>query len=224
VTALERPEVRRVLDRLFAERAAQRSRVVSHVARSIVDRVLGREPSLDEEVERLSAHYASVSPRQGRFLYMVARSIRARWIVEFGTSVAISTIYLATAVRDNGGGRVIGSEMNHGKLAAARDNIAAAGLADLVEIREGNALETFVTIDAKIDLLFLDGFPPLYLPLVKLLLPHLRPGAVVIADNIFTHLRLLRPYRQFLRDASNGFQSETLFMRYGVEYSVRMSP
>jgi predicted O-methyltransferase YrrM len=221
VTVLELPEVRRVLDRLFDERATQRSHVVRHVARSIVDRVLGREPSLDEEVERLSTHYASVSRSQGRFLYEEARSARARRIVEFGTSAGISTIHLAAAVRDNGGGRVIGSEMNHGKLTAARDNIAAAGLADLVEIREGNALETFVTIDGKIDLLFLDGYPPLYLPILQLLLPRLRSGGVVIADNMFTHWRLLRPYREFVRDTSNGLRSKTLFMRYGVEYSVR---
>ena len=153
---------------------------------------------------------------------MVARSTHARRIVEFGTSVGISAIHLAAAVRDNGGGTVIGTEMNPRKLAAARRNIDAAGLDDLVEIRDGNAVETLATIDGEIDLVFLDGYPPLYLPLLKLIRPRLRSGAVVIADNIFTHRRLLRPYREFVRDPTNGFQSETLFMRYGTEYSVTL--
>lgn len=211
-----------MLDRLFAERRGQGARVARHVVRSIAERLLGREPSLEEEVDRLSGHCASVSPGQGRFLYMVARSVRARRIVEFGTSVGISTIHFAAAVRDNGGGKVIGTEMNSRKLAAARANLGAAGLADLVEIREGNAIETLATVDGEIDVVFLDGYPPLYLPILNLLRPSLRAGAVVIADNIFTHRRLLRPYREFVRDPANGFQSETLWMRYGVEYTVRL--
>src|SRR4051812_43016409 len=97
-----------------------------HVLRSIAGRVTGREQTLAREIEQLDGFFASVSPNQGRFLYMVARSTGARRIVEFGSSVGISAIHLAAAVRDNGGGRVIGTEMNPRKLAAARKNIAAA--------------------------------------------------------------------------------------------------
>ncbi|HEY6220485.1 MAG TPA: hypothetical protein VIV65_10535, partial [Gemmatimonadaceae bacterium] len=82
------------------------------------------------------------------------------------------------------------------------------------------ALETLRSVEGPIDLVFLDGYPPLYLPIVEMLAPKLRSGAVVIADNVFTHRRLLRDYRAFVR--KDGFRSQTLWMRFGVEYSVRV--
>ncbi|MCQ4380070.1 class I SAM-dependent methyltransferase, partial [Clostridioides difficile] len=72
----------------------------------------------------------------------LARSGGARSIVEFGTSFGISTLHLAAALRDNGGGRLVTSEFEPSKGVRARANLAAAGLADLVEIREGDALRT----------------------------------------------------------------------------------
>jgi predicted O-methyltransferase YrrM len=220
--SLHDPRVRSLLDRLFAEKRSQRLRVMRHVASSIADRVLGRRSSLAGEVERLSGLHASVSRRQGHFLYLVARSTRAVRVVEFGTSVGISATYLAAAVRDNGGGVVIGSELNARKHATARRNIAEAGLDDLVEIRQGDALETLRDPQGPVDMLFLDGFPELYLPILRMLAPHLRPGAAVVADNILTHRAILDPYRRFVRDGANGFFSETLLLKYGTEYSVRL--
>ncbi|CAN5727899.1 hypothetical protein BH23GEM9_BH23GEM9_32520 [soil metagenome] len=155
-------------------------------------------------------------------MYLVARSLRANRIVEYGTSVGVSTIYLAAAVRDNGGGHVIGSELDSCKLAMARRNIDEAGLTTLVEVREGDALETLQDPGGSVDLVFLDGFPEFYLPIVKMLTPRLRNGAVVLADNIFTHRNILAPYRSFVRDSANGFNSMTLLIKYGTEYSVRL--
>jgi predicted O-methyltransferase YrrM len=87
-------------------------------------------------------NFLNVSADFGRFLYMCARARKAKWIVEFGTSFGISTIHLACALRDrDGGGHLIGSELEPTKAKRARENLAAAGLADLVEIRVGNALE-----------------------------------------------------------------------------------
>ncbi|HEY5060457.1 MAG TPA: class I SAM-dependent methyltransferase [Gemmatimonadaceae bacterium] len=220
--SLDDPRVRAVLGRLHAEAQGQRLQVMRHVAASITDRLFGRHPSLSVEVERLGRFHAAVSRRQGRFLYLVARSVRATRIVEFGTSVGISAAYLACAVRDNGGGEVIGSEMNPVKLAGARRNLADAGLGGLVDVREGDARETLRHVGGQVDMLFLDGFPELYLPLLRMLMPTLRAGAVVLADNILTHRRILAPYRRFVRDRPNGFCSETLLMKFGTEYSVRL--
>src|SRR5262245_56299095 len=95
-----------------------------------------------------------ISRATGKLLYMLARSIRARNIVEFGTSFGISTLHLAAALRDNGGGRLITSEFEPSKVARARDNLTAAGLVDLVEIREGDALKTLsAELPETIDLL-----------------------------------------------------------------------
>src|SRR6202035_4190017 len=94
---------------------------------------------------RLKNMPLAVSRETGALLYMLARSSRARSIVEFGTSFGISTLHLAAALRDNGGGHLITSECEPSKAARARDNLTVGGLIDLVEIREGDALQTLST-------------------------------------------------------------------------------
>ena len=115
---------------------------------------------------------------------MLARAVRARTIVEFGTSFGISTLHLAAALRDNGGGRLIGSEFEPSKIARARANLGAGGLSDLVEIREGDALQTLARdLPNSIDLVLLDGAKSLYSPILSLLEGRLRGGARIVADN-----------------------------------------
>jgi predicted O-methyltransferase YrrM len=166
--------------------------------------------------------YIPVDPNQGKLLYVTARAITAKTIVEFGTSFAISTIYLAAAARANGG-RVIGTEMEPTKVKAARANVAEAGLAQFVDIREGDAMKTLATLEHQIDFLLLDGWKDIYLPMIKMLSPKMRAGAVVLADNIFTFKKTLRPYVAHMQDRTNGFESVTLPIGHGMEYSVRLS-
>lgn len=126
----------------------------------------------------------AVSRETGVLLYMLARSAKARTIVEFGTSFGISTLHLAAALRDNGGGRLITSEFEPSKVARARDNLTAGGLIDLVEIREGDALKTLaVDLPETIDLVLLDGAKALYPEILSLVESRLRPGALIVADN-----------------------------------------
>ncbi|MBI0325723.1 O-methyltransferase [Burkholderia plantarii] len=125
-----------------------------------------------------------VSRDTGTLLYQLARGGGARTIVEFGTSFGISTLHLAAALRDNGGGRLITSEFEPSKIARARHNLTAGGLIDLVEIREGDALHTLAAdLPAHVDLLLLDGAKSLYPEILALIEPRLRPGAFVVADN-----------------------------------------
>jgi predicted O-methyltransferase YrrM len=214
--------VRTVLDRLHAEAGHQTLGLVGLGAALVRDKLLGRAGSVPHEVKRLRNLYVPVSKKQGEFLYLTARSLRANRIVEFGTSFGISTTYLAAAVKDNGGGVVIGSELEPTKVETARRNLEEAGLSKLVEIREGDAQETLQEPGGIIDMVLLDGFKELYLPILKLLTPHLRQGAVVVGDNIFTFRRALSPYVSFVQDPNNGFSSVTLFLGDGTEYSVRL--
>jgi predicted O-methyltransferase YrrM len=132
----------------------------------------------------LKDFYLAVSPETARLLYMLARNMGARSIVEFGTSFGISTIHMAAALRDNGGGRLIGSEFEGSKVAKAQQNLEAAGLSDLVEIRQGDALETLARdLPGPIDLVLLDGAKGLYSDVLTLLEPRLRAGALIVADN-----------------------------------------
>ena len=80
-------------------------------------------------------------------------------MAEFATSIGMSTIYFAAAVRDNGGGKVIGSELVPAKVAAACHNLADAGLADYAEIREGDARQTLQDLGGKVDFILIDGWP-----------------------------------------------------------------
>ena len=125
-----------------------------------------------------------VSRETGSLLYMLARGCGARSIVEFGTSFGSSTLHLAAALRDNGGGRLITSEFEPSKVARARDNLIAGGLIDLVEIREGDALQTLaVDLPDQLDLLLLDGAKALYGEILDRVESRLRAGAFIVADN-----------------------------------------
>ncbi|MFF5085057.1 O-methyltransferase [Actinoplanes sp. NPDC000266] len=144
----------------------------------------GHRPGSPELAAAARLAHLAVAPEAGRLLYMLARTSKARTVVEFGTSFGVSTLHLAAALRDNGGGSLITTEMEPTKAAATRATLGEAGLADLVEILEGNALETLPRRrPSAIDLVFLDGRADLYVDVLRLLEPDLAPGAVVVADN-----------------------------------------
>jgi predicted O-methyltransferase YrrM len=170
--------------------------------------------------------YSAVTPERGAILYLIARAIQAKRVVEFGSSFGISTIYLATAVRDNFPAappselQVTGSEMEPQKIAEATKNIEAAGLSRLVKILPGDALETLPTVEPPIDLVFLDGRKDLYLPVLKLLKPKLRPGAVILSDNIDSFQKEVAPFVEYVQSEKNGFASSTIKISDGIEFSV----
>lgn len=164
-------------------------------------------------------NFLAVSADYGSFLYAIVRARRATRVVEFGTSMGISTIYLAAALRDNGGGHLIGSEMEPAKVARARATLNAAGLDDLVEIRAGDALETLKDVGGEIDLLLVDGAFSLYLPVLKLVERRLKQGAVILGENAFEP-----GYRAYVRDPANGYVSFALpDAGRGNEFTVKVS-
>ena len=95
----------------------------------------------------------------------------------------MATIFLASAIRDNGEGKVITTEFDPDKAQRAKRNLTAAGLAEWVEFRVGDALETLSNPPREIDMIFLDGAKELYLDVLKLLEPHLRPLGIIASDN-----------------------------------------
>jgi predicted O-methyltransferase YrrM len=195
--------------------------VFLRAAPSALASVLRGRPAIEGALPYLKDAYIPVDPDQGRLLYVAARAIRAKTIVEFGTSFGISTIYLAAAARANNG-RVIGTELEPAKVKIARDNVADAGLAQYVSILEGDAMKTLANVEAPIDFLLLDGWKDIYLPMIEMLAPKMRAGAIVLADNIFTFKKALRPYVRHMQDRANGFDSVTLPLGHGMEYSVRL--
>ncbi len=209
-----------LLDRLFAEAEAA-SPMNSPLAAALTDEQ--RRGLMQSKTDYLDFYGQmkdfplAVSRETGLLLYMLARSGGARTIVEFGTSFGISTLYLAAALRDNGGGVLITSEFEPSKVARARGNLTAGGLIDLVEIREGDALQTLsVDLPEAIDLVLLDGAKALYPEILSLVESRLRPGAVIVADNA----DYSPEYLARVRSPESGYLS-TPFAE-DVELSMRM--
>ena len=218
---LDEPAVRSVLDRLHAAAGRQTWQLIPFALGEMIGTLLGRTVEAAEVSARAKDLYLPLGRKQGQFAYTLARSARARRIVEFGTSFGVSTVYLAAAVRDAGGGIVIGSELEPSKVTAARANLAEAGLSELVDIRQGDARQTLCDAGGPVDMVLLDGWKELYLPVLQLLAPQLRPGGLVLADNLFTFWNALAPFRAWVRDQANGFRSLALAIGDGMECSVR---
>ncbi|SCB35314.1 Methyltransferase domain-containing protein [Bradyrhizobium shewense] len=210
-----------LLDRLFdaAEAANGATRAaVADLSDADRARLMRSKTEYRDLYGRLKDAPLAVSRETGQLLYMLARSSRARVIVEFGTSFGISTLHLAAGLRDNGGGHLITSEFEPSKAARARENLIAGGLIDLVEIREGDALKTLsADLPDAIDLVLLDGAKALYPEILDLLEGHLGPGAIIVADNADDS----PDYLARVRAPGSGYMS-TPFAE-DVELSVRIS-
>lgn len=221
MTSLAITSLAPLLDRLFDQDEAARSALraaVADLSDADRERMMRSKTDYRDLYGRLKDVPLAVSRETGHLLYMLARSSRARTIVEFGASFGISTLHLAAGLRDNGGGRLITSEFEPSKVARARENLSAAGLLDLVEIREGDALTTLsADLPETIDLVLLDGAKALYPEILDLVEGHLRPGAIIVADNADDSL----DYLARVRAPESGYLS-TPFAE-DVELSVRIN-
>ena len=178
---------------------------------------------LDQIEHSRDNKYMALDPVQGVFCYFLAKAIKARRIIEFGTSFGVSTIYLAMAIRDNGGGIVIGTELIEEKARRARENLDKAGLSKFVDVRVGNALETLKDIKGPVDFFLNDGFPRYALPVLKMVVPHMRSGSVIITDNVGLFKTDYREYVEYLRNSKNGFQSVLMGLNEGTELSIKVT-
>jgi len=217
------PQVCKILNRLHAEASRQEKWLYFEFARFLPRFLLGKNLPWERIGKALDKKYMAIDPAQGVFCYLLARSMRTRRIIEFGTSFGVSTIYLASAVRDNGGGMVIGTEMVETKARQARENVRQAGLSDFVDIRTGDALDTLKNERDSVDMLLNDGFPPAALPVLKIAAPLMRLGGVVVTDNVGLLKADYREYLDYIRDPRNGFRSALLALNEGTEFSVRLN-
>jgi predicted O-methyltransferase YrrM len=202
---LQDPKVAAVLDRMYAESSSQMSQLRER--RGQFDRPM----TTQERTEAMSEFYIPVTPEAGRLLYSLVRSTRPATVVEFGMSFGISAIHLASAVRDNGAGRVVTTELSTSKIAAAKKTFADTGLDDVITILEGDALSTLESLDGPVDFVLLDGWKDLYLPVLELLEPRLHAGVLIVADN--TSAQDTQPYLDRVRNPGNGYVSFNFHVR-----------
>jgi predicted O-methyltransferase YrrM len=204
-TTLHDQRVAAAIDRMYAETKEQTPRL-----RDMRDE-LSTARTAQERADAMSSFYIPVTPEAGRLLYSLVRAARPATIVEFGMSFGISALHLAAAVRDNGSGRVVTTELSSAKIAAARQTFVDTGLDDVITILEGDALSTLAELDEPVGLVLLDGWKELYLPVLKLLEPRLSSGALVVADN--TEMADTQPYLDYVRAPENGYVSVNFAVR-----------
>jgi predicted O-methyltransferase YrrM len=219
---LEDAKLQGLIDRLQAQSQAQEAGTGAWFA----DRARKGELSwdgFDETSHRFMADkLVALEAAKAEFCYLTCRALRATRVVECGTSFGVSTLYLAAAVRDNGGGVVIGTEHEPAKAAAARANFAEAGLSDLIDLREGDLRETLKTLAGPVDFVLLDIWTEMVVPALTLIGPHLRPGAVIVADNTESSRRGYAAFFDWLADPANRMRHMTLPFDGGLEMCVRI--
>lgn len=207
---LNQPKYASIITRLFADaqRDDERRQGVSP-----------RDYPIEERADACQDFYLSVAPESGRLLYSLVRALKPATIVEYGMSYGISTLHLAAAVRDNGTGHIITTEMSSHKLAAARTTFAEAGVSDLITVLEGDARTTLKTVSGPVQFVLLDGWPDLDLEVIKILEPVLAPGTLIVGDNV--RLDPSQAYLSYVREPANGYVSVALPIDKGMELAVR---
>jgi predicted O-methyltransferase YrrM len=204
-TTLQDHRVAAALDRMYTASREQMSQLRD------MGPAMSTARTVQERADAMSAFYIPVTPEAGRLLYSLVRATHPATIVEFGMSFGISALHLASAVRDNGSGRVVTTELSADKIAAAKQTFAETGLDDLITILEGDALSTLAGLDGPVGFVLLDGWKELYLPVLELLEPRLSPGTLVVADN--TERSDARPYLDYVRNTENGYVSFNFAVR-----------
>jgi len=215
-------KINTVLDRLHARAGRELPGLLAHLALGAVRGLMGAKNASSASERYVRNKLIPIDRGQGWLIYMLCRSLQARRVVEFGTSYGVSTLYLAAAMRDEGGGLVIGTEIETKKASHARNNFTKAGVADLIELREGDALVTLKDCGGPIDFLLVDGFPKFARPIIELMTPQLRKGAIVLCDNVGHFSKGFADYLDFVRRPTNGFVSTLLPLKGGCELSVKI--
>lgn len=124
----------------------------------------------------------SVSANQGKFLQVLAKTCNARNILEIGTLVGYSTIWMARALPK--GGKLISLEYEPRHAEVAKRNIDRAGLSNVVEIRIGKALDLLPKLTGPFDMIFIDADKPPYKEYFEWAMKLSRPGTLIVADNV----------------------------------------
>ena len=161
-----------------------------------------------------------IGPATGTLVSTLIQEMKARAILEVGTSYGYSTVFLAEAARATDG-IVTTLELHSRKIEYARTQIAKAGLAEFVDFKVGDALETLRELPGPFDFVLLDLWKDLYIPSFDLIYPKLAAGALIVADNML-HPERARPdanrYRARVREAA-GMSTVLLSVGHGIELS-----
>ncbi len=173
MTVSKQLQITNVLNHLFSDAKFDMLKMMKGASKSLFRPL---QPSDFKDV------YLSISKTEGKELTQLVIDNNIKNIVEFGTSFGISTLCLAKGAVETGG-KIITTELIDSKAQIAKENFEKAGVSDLIEVRVGDAMETLKNHDQAIDLLFLDGWKDLYLPLFQMLESHFHSQTLIYVDN-----------------------------------------
>jgi predicted O-methyltransferase YrrM len=176
--------------------------------------------SIDDSVRSQGTSLSlAISTECGQFLQNLVLSHRPLRILELGSSYGVSTLYVAVALRTLGRGTLIATELDAYKCERLREHIADAGVHAYVDLREGDVFDTVDKLDGSFDMVFMDIWADGYLPLFQKIERLLRPGSIVLADNMYTAQAAVQPFKRYL-DAHPRLSSTTLDFESGLEFTV----
>jgi len=218
--------VEALLDRLHAQSSAQDAGLQQYFAKRMEEGTLDWK-GLDADAHRfMSDKLVALDRDKAELCYQLCRALRAKRVIEIGTSFGVSTLYLAAAVRDNvredgGAGVVIANEYEPGKARAARAHFAEAGLTPWIDLREGDVRETLKGVEGPIDFVLMDIWTEIARPALERVCPVLRAGAIVLADNTTAFRQGYDDYFAFVNHPKNGLRTLTMPYPGGLELTVR---
>ncbi len=160
----------------------------------------------------------AVGPETGRFINILAKSLKTPTILELGTSFGYSGIWLAEAARASGG-KLISMELHAYKTEFAREMAEKAGLSQYIDFQIGDAVEMIKALPSGVDFILVDLWKDLYIPCLEAFYPKLNPGAIIVADNMFMPGNEdVKRYGEAVR-AKPGITSVLLPVGSGIEVS-----
>lgn len=164
----------------------------------------------------------AITADTGVFFSILLRAIKAKRVLEVGTSTGFSTLWFAAAVGKKG--RIVTIEMDSQKIERARKNFKQAGVDRLIEIKQGVALDVLRQLKGKFDFVLLDADKENIVKYFDLVLPLVRKGGIVVADNMLfpPHYRpMMKKYARHARSKRN-VQSVTVPIGMGEEITIKL--
>ncbi len=162
---------------------------------------------------------ANVNTLHGRLLRILVEAINAKKVVEIGTSNGYSALWICLGLQTTSG-HLITHEIDPERAALARGNFQRAGVDTMVTVVEGDAHQTVSLLQGPIDLVFIDADKAGYPDYLSKLLPLVRPGGLILADNVSRP----EPSQDFLRAITTDPNLETVFLNMqatGISLTVK---
>lgn len=158
----------------------------------------------------------NINKEVGKLLSILIKTSKSKNILEIGTAVGYSTIWLALAVKENNG-KVTTIEINKDLVKIAKENFRKANLSN-VKVLEGDALKILKSLKDKFDFVFIDATKNEYLNYLKLINSKLKRPSLIAADNAISHEQYMLDYLDYVRNNKN-INSVLVPIRAGVEVS-----